>query len=100
MERPWVAADLFLIAHDEFSGKLRISRTLLACGLAGAQLAELVMDGGLIVGARSPPEIPHVPARPPPWSSEPPSFAAGRAGRSGLTGMWKRPYSTSPTERP
>jgi hypothetical protein len=49
MERPRLAADFFLIAHDEFSGKPRISAVLLACGLAGAQLAELVMDGRIIV---------------------------------------------------
>jgi Golgi phosphoprotein 3 GPP34 len=49
MERPRLAADFFLIAHDEFSGKPRISAVLLACGLAGAQLAELVIDGRIIV---------------------------------------------------
>ena len=49
MGRPWLAADFFLIAHDEFSGKPRISALLLACGLAGAQLAELVTDGRIIV---------------------------------------------------
>jgi Golgi phosphoprotein 3 (GPP34) len=49
MERPRLAADFFLIAHDEFSGKPRISALLLACGLAGAQLAELVADGRIII---------------------------------------------------
>lgn len=43
MERSRLAADFFLIAHDEFTGKSRISAPLLGCGLAGAQLAELLM---------------------------------------------------------
>jgi hypothetical protein len=51
MERPRLAADFFLIAHDEFSGKLRISPALLACGLSGAQLAELVVAGQIVVEA-------------------------------------------------
>jgi hypothetical protein len=51
MERPRLAADFFLIAHDEFSGKLRISAALLGCGLAGAQLAEHVTEGQLVVEA-------------------------------------------------
>jgi hypothetical protein len=49
MERRRLAADLFLIAHDEFSGKLRISADLLGCGLAGAQLAELVIADRVVV---------------------------------------------------
>jgi Golgi phosphoprotein 3 (GPP34) len=49
MERPRLAADFFLIVHDEFSGKPCVNAVLLACGLAGAQLAELVMEGRVIV---------------------------------------------------
>ncbi len=49
MERPRLAADFFLLAHDEFSGKLRISADLLGCGLAGAQLAELVVTDRIVV---------------------------------------------------
>ena len=49
MDRERLAADFFLIAHDEFSGKLRISRDLLGCGLVGAQLAELIMANRLAV---------------------------------------------------
>ena len=49
MDRPRLATDFFLIAHDEFSGKLRISADLLGCGLVGAQLAELVMADRVVV---------------------------------------------------
>jgi hypothetical protein len=42
MDRNCLPDDFFLIAHDEFSGKLRISQDLLGCGLVGAQLADLV----------------------------------------------------------
>ncbi|MDN5915003.1 MAG: GPP34 family phosphoprotein [Pseudonocardia sp.] len=37
----------FLIAHDEFSGKVRIHPDLLLCGLVGAQIADLVIGGRL-----------------------------------------------------
>lgn len=49
MERERLAADFFLIAHDEFSGKLRISPDLLGCGLVGAQLGQLIMASRLAV---------------------------------------------------
>jgi hypothetical protein len=49
MDRQRLAADFFLIAHDEFSGKLRVSPDLLGCGLVGAQLAELVLANRLSV---------------------------------------------------
>lgn len=49
MDRPRLATDFFLIAHDEFSGKLRVSADLLGCGLVGAQLAELVMADRVVV---------------------------------------------------
>jgi hypothetical protein len=49
MDAARLAADFFLIAHDEFSGKLRISPALLACGLSGAQLAELITAGWIVV---------------------------------------------------
>jgi hypothetical protein len=45
MEHPRLAADFFHIPYDEFSGKLRISPALFACGLGGAQLAEFVVAG-------------------------------------------------------
>jgi hypothetical protein len=48
METARLAADFFLIAHDEFSGKLRISPALLECGLSGAQLAELIIAGRIV----------------------------------------------------
>ncbi len=51
MERRRLAADFFLLAHDEFSGKLRISADLLGCGLAGAQLAELVITDRVVLGS-------------------------------------------------
>jgi hypothetical protein len=38
-----------LIAHDEFSGKLRISLELLCCGLVGGQLADLIVANRLAV---------------------------------------------------
>ncbi len=47
MERSRMAAGMFLIAHDEFTGKLRIGTNLLGCGLVSAQLAELVVAGRL-----------------------------------------------------
>jgi ABC-type phosphate transport system ATPase subunit len=43
MDHSYLPDEFFLIAHDEFSGKLRISQDLLGCGLVGAQLADLVM---------------------------------------------------------
>ena len=49
MDLERLAADFFLIAHDEFSGKLRISPDLLGCGLVGAQLAELIMANRIAV---------------------------------------------------
>jgi Golgi phosphoprotein 3 (GPP34) len=49
MDRHWLAADFFLIAHDEFSGKLRISPDLLCCGLVGGQLADLIVANRLAV---------------------------------------------------
>lgn len=39
--------DFFLIVHDEFTGKLRVSAELLECGLVVAQFAELIVAGGL-----------------------------------------------------
>ena len=43
MDGNYLPDEFFLIAHDEFSGKLRISHDLLGCGLVGAQLGDLVM---------------------------------------------------------
>lgn len=45
--------DLFLVVHDEFTGKLRVSPDLLECGVVAAVLAELVIAGRLgIPGGR------------------------------------------------
>ena len=49
MDRPRLATDLFLVAHDEFSGRLRVSADLLGCGLVGALLAELVAADRVVV---------------------------------------------------
>ena len=54
MKTGW-APDFFLVAHDEFTGKLLVNKNLLGCGLAASQLAELVateqltLDNGLVV---------------------------------------------------
>jgi hypothetical protein len=45
MERDELAAGFFLIAHDEFSGKLRINRERLGYGLVAAELAQLLVAG-------------------------------------------------------
>jgi hypothetical protein len=45
MERDELAAGFFLIAHDEFSGKLRVARERLGHGLVAAQLAQLLIAG-------------------------------------------------------
>ena len=47
MERGQMATGFFLVAHDEFTGKPRISQDLLLCGLVGAQIADLVIGGRL-----------------------------------------------------
>ncbi|TCK25139.1 Golgi phosphoprotein 3 GPP34 [Pseudonocardia endophytica] len=47
MERGQMATGFFLVVHDEFTGKPRISSDLLLCGLVGAQIADLVVGGRL-----------------------------------------------------
>lgn len=47
MERGRMTTGFFLIAHDEFSGKVRVNPDLLQCGLVGAQIADLVIGGRL-----------------------------------------------------
>lgn len=47
MERGQMATGFFLVVHDEFTGKPRISPDLLLCGLVGAQVADLVIGGRL-----------------------------------------------------
>lgn len=47
MDQERLAARVFLIAHDEFTGKAQISHDLLTCGLVGAQLADLMIGGRL-----------------------------------------------------
>jgi hypothetical protein len=49
MERDELAAGFFLIAHDEFSGKLRIARDRLGHGLVAAELAQLLIAGRIAV---------------------------------------------------
>lgn len=44
-----LADELFLIAHDDFSGKPKSAANLLDTALAGAALAELVLDNRLMV---------------------------------------------------
>lgn len=44
-----LADELFHMAHDEFSGKVRISGDMLGCGLAAAALGELLLAGTLTV---------------------------------------------------
>lgn len=53
MNRDHLAEGLFLIVHNEFTGKLGISPQLLGCGLVAAQLADLMIAGRLTMsGAR------------------------------------------------
>lgn len=47
MERGRMATGFFLIVHDEFTGKARVNPELLRCGLVGAQIADLVVQGRL-----------------------------------------------------
>jgi hypothetical protein len=49
MERDELAAGFFLIAHDEFSGKLRMGRERLGHGLAAAELAQLLIAGRIAI---------------------------------------------------
>ncbi|GHJ49078.1 hypothetical protein Cs7R123_64200 [Catellatospora sp. TT07R-123] len=44
-----LADELFLIGHDEYSGKTKINNDVLSCGLAAAALAELVLGGTLVI---------------------------------------------------
>lgn len=62
MEQGTLANGLFLIAYDESAGRSGLAPDLLACGLVGAQLADLVTAGALsvdeeqrVVGTRSGP---------------------------------------------
>ena len=48
--RPLPLADeLFLIGHDEYTGKSVVNGDVLGCGLAGAVVAELLLAGRLTV---------------------------------------------------
>ncbi|ALL85819.1 MULTISPECIES: GOLPH3/VPS74 family protein [unclassified Pseudonocardia] len=49
MEHGALATGLYLIAFDEPSGRSGLALDLLACGLVGAQLADLVIAGSLTV---------------------------------------------------
>ena len=50
MQRKHMAAAFFLMAYDEFTGRLRISEDLLGCGVVGAQLADLILDRRVDIG--------------------------------------------------
>ncbi len=53
MQRQPMVIDFFLLVHDPFTGKLLISEDLLGCGLAGAQLGDLMMASRLqMIGGR------------------------------------------------
>ena len=45
-----LADELFLVGHDQYSGKPQVSDSALDSGLAGAVLGELVLSGRLAVG--------------------------------------------------
>lgn len=50
-----LADALFLIGHDEFTGKPHVAVDRLECGLAGAALAELMFEGRIALdGGGSP----------------------------------------------
>lgn len=51
MEQGALANGLFLIAYDESAGRSGLAPDLLACGLVGAQLADLVTAGTLTIDA-------------------------------------------------
>ena len=38
------APNLFLVAHDSFTGRMEVSRELVLCGLVAAELAHLVVE--------------------------------------------------------
>jgi hypothetical protein len=40
-----VADELFLVGHDDYSGKCQVNQAVLGCGLSGAVLAELMLAG-------------------------------------------------------
>lgn len=44
-----LAGELFLIGHNEYSGKLKINSEMLSCGLAAAALGELLLAGALTI---------------------------------------------------
>src|SRR5580765_7861309 len=43
------APNLFLVAHDSFTGRIDVSRELVLCGLVTAELAHLVVERRLAV---------------------------------------------------
>ena len=43
MKTGW-APDFFLVAHDEFTGKLLVNKNLLVCGLAASQLGTVYLN--------------------------------------------------------
>jgi Golgi phosphoprotein 3 (GPP34) len=44
-----VADELFLVGHDEYSGKCLTNHAVLGCGLAGAVLIELMLAGRIVM---------------------------------------------------
>ena len=43
------APNLFLVAHDSFTGRMEVSRELVVCGVVTAELAHLVVERRLAV---------------------------------------------------
>jgi hypothetical protein len=44
-----LADEMFLVGHDEYSGKCLANQSVLGCGLAGAVLVELVLAGRIAI---------------------------------------------------
>jgi Golgi phosphoprotein 3 (GPP34) len=44
-----LSSQLFLVLHDPFSGKRKVSQELLECGVAAAQLADLIIARQLVI---------------------------------------------------
>lgn len=49
MAHPALADELFMMGHDEYTGKIKINGDVLSCGLAAAALGELLLAGTLTV---------------------------------------------------
>jgi len=88
-----VADDLYLMAHHETSGRLFLQSGPLGIGLAGALLAELMLDGHVFVGDDG--AVPDPGGRAVPWR---PAVGAGGPGlgvRAAAAGCSSSLISTS-----